>query len=127
MPMSTPDHLAVAVSTQPDPGLTRVAGPVPPQVSDVAGLTPDIWLFVAGDFAVGELEVDGGGRVVEAPDFGGSMIGCTHRALSTPTRSERRVGGHRLWAHSYGLRLISFASSITACTKASPFSSAGSL
>jgi ABC-type proline/glycine betaine transport system ATPase subunit len=33
----------------------------------------------------------------------------------------------RLWAHGGGLRLISFASSITACTRTSPLSSAGSL
>ena len=33
----------------------------------------------------------------------------------------------RLWAHGGGLRLISFASSITACTRTSPLRSAGSL
>jgi hypothetical protein len=57
--MSTPDDLAAAVSTQPGPGLTRVAGPVPPEASEVGGLTRDVWLFETGDLAVDELEVDG--------------------------------------------------------------------
>lgn len=53
------------------PRLDEVAGPVPPQVSEVGGLTRHAWLFEAGDLAFGELEVDGGRRVVEVLDFGG--------------------------------------------------------
>ena len=125
--MSTPDHLAVAVSTQPDPGLTRVAGPVPPQVSDVGGLTRDVWLFEAGDFAVGELEVDGGGRVVEVPDFGGSDDRCAQQSLSTPTRSERRVGGLRVVGSQLRVAVDLVRQFDNRLHQGIPFSSAGSL